>query len=96
MRQIETRLSKLEKAAPGSDPFGLKKMSDDELDGFCRHLYVTILSREDCPELHAGVRAQLAKMDREARKLAEFFSRPDIAAACAKKLRQLSVANVRF
>lgn len=84
MRQIETRLARLEKTAPDTDPFGLKKMTDDELEGFCRDLHVSILSREDCAELHAGARAQLEQIDREARKWAEFDSRPDIAAACAK------------
>ena len=84
MRQIETRLSRLEKIAPDGDPFGLKKMSDDELEGFCRDLYVSILSRDDCAEMHARARANLEQMDREARKWAEFYSRPDIAAACAK------------
>ena len=84
MGQIETRLSRLEKVAPASDPFGLKKMSDDELEGFCRDLCMSILSREDSAEMHAEARAYLEKMDREARKWAEFYSRPDIAAACAK------------
>ena len=84
MRQIETRLARLEKIAPDGDPFGLKKMSDDELVAFCRDLYVSILSREDCGELHTGARAQLEQMDHEACKWAEFYSRPDIAAACAK------------
>ena len=84
MRQIETRLSRLEKIAPDGDPFGLKKIGDHELEGFCRDLYVSILGREDCSELHAGARAQVEQMDREARIWAEFYSRPDIAAACAK------------
>ena len=71
-------------AIPAGDPFGLKKMGDDELEVFCRDLYVSILSREDCGELHAAAGAQLEQMDREGRKWAAFYSRPDIAAACAK------------
>jgi len=84
MRQIETRLSRLEKTAPGGDPLGLKKLSDEELERVCRDLYVSILGREDCAELHAGASAQLEQMDHEARKWVEFYSRPDIAAACAE------------
>jgi hypothetical protein len=84
MRQIETRLARLEKAAPDDDLFGLKKMTDDELEALCRDFHVWVLSREDCTELHADARAQLEQMDREARKRAEFYSRPDVAAACAK------------
>lgn len=72
MRQIVTRLARLEKTAPDDDPFSLKKLTDDELEAFCRNLHVSILSREDCAELHAGVEAQLERMDREACKWAEF------------------------
>lgn len=95
VRQIETRLQKLEavaQAVAADDPdgvdakFGLSKMNDTELKNFGHELNLNILSREDCAHMHDDARRKLEAMEDEVRKHVLENREPDMAARIAKNL----------
>jgi hypothetical protein len=85
VRQIETRLSRLEANVPPPDEFGIGKMTSHELEVMLHDVRKALIAH---PETSADERerAQLALNEQEAtvRSWLAFYQRPDIADAIAR------------
>ena len=98
MRQIESRLQKLETVAAvtaAEDPygidakFGLSKMNDTELKHFWHELTLSIVNHSDStPEMIAAAKAELEAMEAEVRKHVLENREPELAAIIAKNLAE--------
>jgi hypothetical protein len=84
VKQLKTRIAKLEGAAPQDDPFGAKKMTDHDLEVALHDVRLAMIASNEISEQErARLRAELQEREDTVRSWLAFYRRPDIAASIA-------------
>ena len=85
MKQIETRLSRLERLVPANDRLGVTNLSSHELELMLHDVRgAMIADPETSEDERERLRQNLAKQEAAVRAQLAFFRRPDIADAIVR------------